>query len=253
MKRGLVCLSAAMLAALLAATSLESARKRPPRFFVTITGTQHWEWTLDRTDSRSCSIKSHGEQHETFGTSRPVKVIAPAPGKVEFQARSPRGWGRVVPLTGRETRVYRVLRPPSGDCRAAYLAPEYRSNCQGANSLDPRAGIALMRVRQTLALHMPVDVPWIPRRPSVCAVGLFDLRNFYETAVFGVRVYRPVRGGTFENRRAKTLRWAVSVRYCAGGWENDFEFRECDRPAPERSVLTGTLTASWSVTFRRTR
>lgn len=253
MNRAAVCLCATLLGALLAATSLESARMSPPRFFVTITGTQHWEWTLDRTDASTCSIKAHGEQHETFRTSRPVKVMAPAHGSVEFKALSARRWGRLVPLTGRETRVYRVLRPPTGDCRAHNLAPEYRSDCQGANSLDARAGIVLMRVRQTLALHMPVGVPWIPRRPSVCAVGLFDLRDFYMTAVFGVRVYRPVRGGTFENRRAKTLRWAVSTRYCAGGWENDLELRECNRRAPERSVLTGTLTTSWSVTLRRTR
>jgi hypothetical protein len=251
MKRSLVCLSAAILAALLSAASLESAQTARPRFFVTIKGTQHWDWTLDRTDS--CSIKAQGEQHETFGTARPVKVIAPSSYPPEFQALSPRGWGRLVSLTGRETRVYRVVRPPTGDCRPYNLAPEYRSDCQGANSLEPRAGVVLMKARRSLAVHVPVATPWIPRRPSVCAVGLFDLRNFYEFAVFGVRVYRPIRGGTVENRRAKTLRWNVSVRYCAGGRENDLELRECDRPAPPSSVLTGTMTTSWAVTLRRTR
>jgi hypothetical protein len=250
MKRALLCLSAAMFAALLTASSLQSAQTARPRFFVTIKGTQHWEWTLDRTGD--CSIKAHGDQHETFGTARPVKVMTPGPNAQhpEFQALSSRGWGRLVPLTGRETRVYRVLRPPSGDCRPVNLPPEYRSDCQGANSLDPQAGIVLMKVKQTVAPHMPVGVPWIPRRPSACPLDLFDLREYYITAVFGVRVYRPVRGGTFENRRTKTLRWGVSVRYCAGG---HLELRECHRPPPDRSALTGTLTASWSVTFRRTR
>jgi hypothetical protein len=252
MKRALLCLSATVFAALLTASSLQSAQTARPRFLVTIKGTQHWEWTLDRNDS--CSIKAQGEQRETFGTARPVKVIPPPTYNArtnEFQALSSRGWGRLVPLSGRETRVYRVLRPPTGDCRPHNLAPEYRSNCDGANALHPRAGVVLMRVRQTLALHVPVATTWIPRRPSACAVGLFDLRNFYTAAVFGLRVYRPVQGGTFENRRTKTLRWNVSVRYCAGGYENDFELRECDRPPPARSALTGTLTASWSATFRR--
>lgn len=251
MRRSVVCLSAAMLAALLTASSLQSAQTRRPRFLVTVSGSQHWEWTLDRTDE--CSVKGHGEQHETFGTSRPVKVIPPGTYPPEFQALSPRGWGRLVPLTGRETRVYRVLRPPSSGCRTHELDPVYRSDCEGANSLHPSAGIVLMKVKRSIALHVPVATTWIPRRPSVCAVGLFDLRNFYEMAVFGVRVYRPVKGGTFENRRAKTLRWDVSVRYCAGGYDFDLELRECDRPPPARSALTGTLTASWSVTFRRTR
>lgn len=250
MKRTVV-LCAVALVVLITATSLASAQTRRPRFLVTISGTQHWEWTLDRTGE--CSVKGHGEQHETFGTSRPVKVIAPSKYPPEFQALSSRGWGRVVPLRGRETRVYRVLRSPSSGCRPHELDPAYRSDCEGANALDPRAGVVLMKVKRSLALHVPVATPWIPRRPSVCGVGLFDLRDFYEAAVFGVRVYRLVRGGTFENRRAKTLRWDVSVRYCAGGYEFDLEFRECDRPPPDRSALTGTLTASWSVTFRRTR
>jgi hypothetical protein len=251
MRRSVICLSAAILAALLTASSLQSAQTRRPRFLVTISGTQHWEWTLDRTGE--CSVKGQGEQHQTFGTSRPVKVIAPARYPPEFQALSSRGWGRLVPLTGRETRVYRVLRPPSSGCRPHELDPAYRSDCDGANSLHPRAGIVLMKVRRSVALHMPVATTWIPRRPGVCDVRLFDLRNFYITSVFGVRLYRPVRGGTFENRRGKTLRWDVSVRYCAGGYEFDLELRECDRPPPDRSALTGTLTASWSVTFRRTR
>ena len=252
MTRKVLGLSAAVLAALLTATSLAAAQTRRPRFFVTITGTQSWNWTLEH--SGTCSFKGQGEQHESFGTSRPVEVIPPPARPTghhpEFQAFNGRSWGRVVPLRGRETRAYRVLRPLSPGCTED-LRREYANDCRGTNPLLPRAGIALMQVRQTVALHQPVDTPWIPRFPSVCDVRLFDIRNHYLTSVFGVLQYRPVRGGTFENRRAKTLRWSVSVRYCTRG--DDLDLRSCDRPPPARSTLTGELTASWTVTFRRTR
>lgn len=253
MTRKVLGLSAVVLAALLTATSLASAQTRRPRFFVTITGTQSYNWTLEY--SGTCAFKGHGEQRESFGTSRPVKVIPPPARPTgqhpEFQAFNGRGWGRIVPLRGRETRAYRVLRPPSPGCTD--LPSEYANSCSGANPLLPRAGVVLMRVRQTVALHMPVATPWIDRRPSVCDLRLFDIRNYYLTAVFGVLEYRPVRGGTFENRRAKTLRWTVSVRACVGGFEFELRFRSCDRPPPSRSALTGELTASWTVTFRRAR
>lgn len=255
-----LCLGAAVFGALLTATSVDSAQSRLPRFLVTISGTQHVEWTLEQTNPSSCSFKGQGEQTETFGTARPVKVIAP-PARTrsdrykEFQAFNGRGWGRVVPLQGREMRTYRVLRAPPGDC----VTPELRSDCRGTNRLVRGAGVALMRDRRKVALHVPVDTPWIARKPSVCDIRLFDLRNFYLSAVFGLREYKQVLGGTFENRRAKTLRVAFSARYCVDPSESsDIEIflgTSCRPPSPGRRgpVLTGNLRADWTVTFRRTR
>jgi hypothetical protein len=256
------CLTAAVLAALFAATSVESAQSRAPRFLVTITGTQHFEWTLEDSTAGSCSYKGHGEQSETFGTARPVKVIAP-PARIradrgkEFQAFNGRGWGRVVPLSGRETRSYRVLKAPAGECRG--VQPELRRDCQGTNPLLPRAGVAIIRDRRKVALHVPVATPWIARRPGVCDIRLFDLRNFYLAAVFGLLTYKAPQGGTFENRRARTLRVAFSARYCVDPSESsDFEIflkTTCPPPRAGRrgAILTGNLRADWTVTFRRTR
>jgi hypothetical protein len=250
-----------MVAVLCTATTVESAQSRAPRFLVTVSGTQHFEWTLEDASAGSCSYKGHGEQSETFGTSRPVKVIAPparlrADRFTEFQAFNGRGWGRVVPLTGRETRVYDVLRASTGEC--AGVSPELRRDCRGTNPLLPRAGVALIRDQRKVALHVPVDTPWIARQPSVCDIRLFDLRNFFLAAVFGVRIYRPVQGGTFDNPRAKALRVSFRARYCVDPSESsDFEIAldtTCPAPRPGQRgpVLTGELTASWTVTFRRT-
>ncbi len=258
--KSVLCLGAAALAALLAATSVDSAQPRAPRFLVTISGTQHFEWTLEQTNPSSCSFKAQGEQSETFGTSRPVKVIAP-PARIradrykEFQAFNGRGWGRVVPLQGTEMRTYQVLRAAAGDC----VPPELRSDCRGTNPLVRGAGVALMRDRRKVALHVPVATPWISRRPSVCDIRLFDLRNFFLSAVFGLNEYRAVLGGTFENRRAKTLRVAFSARYCVDpSQSSDFEIflaTSCRPPSPGRRgpVLTGNLRADWTATFKRTR
>ena len=261
MRRVVLCLCAAVFGALLAVASIESAQSRAPRFLATITGTQHFEWTL-QDSAGLCSYKGHGEQSETFGTSRPVKAIAP-PARIradrfkEFQAFNGRGWGRVVPLTGKETRNYQALLPPSGACPD--VRPEFRSNCRGTNPLVPRAGVAIIRDQRKVALHVPVDTPWIDRRPSVCDIRLFDLRNFFLSAVFGVRTYKLLQGGTIENRRAKTLRVAFSARYCVDPSESsDFEIAldtTCPAPRPGQRgpVLTGNLRADWTVTFRRTR
>jgi hypothetical protein len=254
-------MSVAVFVALLAATSVESAQSRAPRFLVTITGTQHFEWTLEDSTS-ACSYKAHGEQSETFGTARPVKVIAP-PARIradrykEFQAFNGRGWGRVVPLAGRETRVYDVLKAPTGQCQG--MRPELKTDCRGTNPLLPRAGVAIIRDRRQVALHVPVDTPWIERQPKVCDIRLFDLRNIFLAAVFGLRIYKPVSGGTFENSRAKTLRVSYSVRYCVDPSESsDFEIALDTTCPPPRAgqrgaVLTGNLRADWAVTFRRTR
>jgi hypothetical protein len=260
--RGLLCLGGLMVAALCTATTVDSAQSRAPRFLVTIAGTQHFDWTLEDKTSGLCAYKGHGEQSETFGTARPVKVIAP-PARIradrykEFQAFNGRGWGRVVPLAGRETRVYNVLKAPVGACEG--VGPELRRDCRGTNPLLPRAGVALIRDQRKVALHVPVDTPWIERQPSVCDIRLFDLRNFFLSAVFGVKIYRPVQGGTFDNPRVKILRVSYTVRYCVDPSESsDFEIAldtTCPAPRPGQRgpVLTGGLTASWTVTFRRTR
>ena len=254
-----LCLGAAVVAALLTATSVDSAQSRAPRFLVTISGTQHFEWTLEQTNPSSCSFKAQGEQSETFGTSRPVKVIAP-PAKdrsKEFQAFNGRGWGRTVPLAGRETRVYRVLKAATGECEG--MRPELTRDCRGTNPLLPRAGVAIKRDRRKVALHVPVDTPWIERQPKVCDLRLFDLRNIYLTAVFGMGIYKPLLGGTIDNRHARTLRVAFGVRYCVDPSEsNEVEMSfdtTCPAPSSGRRgpFLTGELRADWTVTFRRTR
>lgn len=260
MTRGVVCLCAALCGALLTATSTMTAAPRAHRFFVTIAGTQHFEWTLEGVGG--CSFRSRGEQSERFGTARPVKVMAPPRGGgdrniTEFRAFSRGAWRRVVPLVGTETREHRVLQPASGECQPH---PAYKSDCRGTNQLVPGAGVAIIRSAtrpNTIVLHVPVDTPWIARRPSVCGLPVFDLRSFYVMAVFGVHVSRPVQGGTFENRRAKTLRATVSVRYCVDSSESSdvevFFKTKCESPRPRGFVLSGHLSANWTLTFRRTR
>lgn len=252
------CLGGAVLLALAAAAGTESAATKAPRFLVTISGTQHVDWTLEQVSPRPCTFKGHGDQSETFRTSRPVKLIAPTVGPVgtrEFRALVRGSWKRVVPLVGAEHRSYSVLQAPSPDCRG--IPGEFRTSCSGTNSLLSGAGIVLMRVRRQIALHVPVDTPWIQRRPAACDIRLFDLRNFYEAAVFGTHVYRPVTGGSFENRRAKTLRSTINVRYCidpSGSSDVDLVLKTSCGPGRQSGlVLSGQVDAAWTITFRRTR
>jgi hypothetical protein len=252
------CLSGAVLLALAAAAGTQSAGAKAPRFLVTIAGTQHVEWTIEQVSPRPCTFKGHGEQSESFRTSRAVKVIAPTAGPAgtrEFRALVRGAWRRVVPLAGAEKRSYQVVETPSPECRG--IPTDFRTSCSGTNPLVPGAGVALMRVRRQIALHVPVDTPWIQRRPATCDIRLFDLRNFYEAAVFGTHVYKPVLGGTFENRRAKTLRTTIKVHYCIDPSESsdiDIVFEtSCGAPRAAGIVLSGALDAAWTITFRRTR
>jgi hypothetical protein len=258
MKLFSACLCGAVLLALTAASGTQSAAAKAPRFLVTITGTQHVEWTIEQVSPRPCTFKGHGEQSESFRTSRPVKVIAPTAGPSgtrEFRALARGAWRRVVPLSGAENRSYQVVQAPSPECRG--IPTEFRTSCSGTNPLLPGAGVVLMRVRRQVALHVPVDTPWIQRRPAACDIRLFDLRNFYEAAVFGTHVYKPVTGGTFENRRAKTLRTNVSVRYCIDPSDSsdvDLVLKtSCGPPRGAGIVVSGQLDAAWTITFRRTR
>jgi hypothetical protein len=251
------CLCGAVLLSLAAVSGMQSAATKAPRFLATITGTQHVEWTLEQVSPRPCTFKGHGEQAESFRTSRPVKVTAPTAGPAgsrEFRALVRRAWRRVVPLTGAEHRTYQVVEAPSPDCRG--IPTEFRTSCSGTNPLVAGAGVVLMRVRRQIALHVPVDTPWIQRRPATCDIRLFDLRNFYEAAVFGTHVYRPVTGGTFESR-AKTLRAKIDVHYCIDPAESsDFELvlkTSCGQPRGAGLVLSGRLDASWTITLRRVR
>jgi hypothetical protein len=252
------CLTGSLLLMLTAAASTISATRPAPRFLVTITGSQQVAWTIEQAGPRPCTFKGNGEQSETFRTSKPVKVIAPTAGPAgtrEFRALVRGAWRRVVPLAGAETRSYRVAEVPSPDCRG--VPAEFRTSCSGTNPLLGGAGVALMRVRRQIALHVPVDTPWIQRRPATCDIRLFDLRNFYEAAVFGTHVYKPVTGGTFENRRSKTLRATIKVHYCIDPSESsnvDLVFKtSCGPPRGAGIVLSGALDAAWTITFRRTR
>jgi len=254
MKRAAAGLVAVVAGMLLTAISVDAAATRPPRFLVTIAGTQRFEWTLVRADAGICAFRGRGEQSERFGTSRPVRVIARS-GSRALQVFSRGAWRRVVPLAGRETRAYRVVQAPSGPCPG--LKPEFTSDCRGTNPLLPRAGVTLLRSGRRVALHVPAHTPWIERTPSVCDIRLFDLRTFFLSAVFGLRTYRPVRGGTFENRRARTLRYAVRADLCVDpsmSTDDDIVLaRTCGPPGAGRRgpILTGTLTAQWTVSFRR--
>jgi hypothetical protein len=258
MHRVVPCLVALAAAALLTASSVQTAPARLPRFLATVTGTQHFAWTLEQSDLQ-CSFQGKGMQDETFGTARPVKVIAARgkAGSYEFQAFSRGAWRRIVPLAGRETRSYDVVQRPTGACGG--LRSELRNDCRGSNPLLSGAGIVLMRLGQKIALHVPVDTPWIERRPGTCDIRVFDLRNFFLSAVFGLRTYKPIRGGTFENRRAKTLRASIVARYCVDPAESsDIDIvlaSTCGAPEPGRRGpgLSGTLTTTWSITLRRSR
>ena len=252
------CLCGVVLLALAAAAGTESAATKAPRFLVAIAGTQHVDWTLEQVSPRPCTFKGHGEQSETFRTSRAVKVIAPTAGPAgtrEFRALVRGSWKRTVPLGGAEHRSYSVVQAPSPECRG--IPTEFRTSCSGTNPLLSGAGVVLMRVRRQIALHVPVDTPWIQRRPATCDIRLFDLRNFYEAAVFGTHVYRPVTGGTFENRRAKTLRSSISVRYCIDPAESsdvDLVLKTSCGPGRQSGLLlSGQLDAAWTITLRRSR
>ncbi len=124
---GLVVVAAA---ALVAASSVESAPARMPRFLATVTGTQHFAWTLEQSDLQ-CSFQGKGVQDETFRTARPVKVIAPRgkAGSYEFQAFSRGGCGASF-------RSPAARRATTKSCRGrrAHAAPWESSS--GATAVD---------------------------------------------------------------------------------------------------------------------
>jgi hypothetical protein len=272
MRRALALTIAALSGALLTAPVAESAAK--PRFTVSIEGTQRFEWSIDATrDSRGgavpCGYKGSGRQVIPFRTARPVTVLVPKGEGLTygyagqpFLPAAPGKRQRLIPLVGQETREYEALQaPPAGTCAtAAAEERKYFRDCRGTNPFLPNAGVVVMRYRRTMRhkhqamMYAPVDVLLFPRKPDECDLRLFDLRNYLITQLVTMR-YLPLTGGNFERRATTVVQAARSSRHCVDPFgSNAFQasFQTCDRPARPGPV-TGEMTVTWKVTFRRAR
>jgi hypothetical protein len=285
MKRALVLIFATLATALVAAAAAEGARK--PRFTVSIEGTQRFEWSIDATrDSRGgpvpCGFKGSGRQVVTFRTARPVAVLVPKGegstytyGGQPFLPAAPGKRGRLIPLVGEESRTYRALQaPPAASCQnERQEARKYFTDCSGTNRFLPNAGVVVMRYkrpagvsqtvlaragwkpreREKAMVYAPVDVLLFDRRPNQCDLLLFDLRNALISQLVTVGEYRTLTGGAFEQRRTRVVRSTGLVRWCVDPFgSNEFgaDFQSCDRPR-RAGWVTGEITASWKLTFRR--
>jgi hypothetical protein len=272
MKRALVLIFATLATALVAAAAAEGARK--PRFTVSIEGTQRFEWSIDATrDSRGgavpCGYKGSGRQVVTFRTARPVTVVVPKGIGMTytylgqpFLPAAPGKRGRLIPLVGQESRDYRALQaPPAGSCSAVPQEERnYFRDCSGTNPFLPNAGVVVMRYRRTMRhkhtamMYSPVDVLLFPRKPAACDLRLFDLRNFLITQLITIQ-YLPLTGGNFERRATTVVRAAGSARNCVDPFGSDAyqaDLQKCGQPVRPGPV-TGEITTSWKLTFRRAR
>jgi hypothetical protein len=284
MRRPLV-LAAAALAALTAAPLGEGARR--PIFTVSIEGTQQFEWTLDATrnaggQSVPCGYKGTGRQVITFRTARPVSVVAPKGegstytyGGQPFLPVAPGKRARLIPLVGEESRTYRALQtPPAASCQnERQEVRKYFTDCSGTNPFLPNAGVVVMRYkrpagvsqsvlgragwkpgeREKAMMYAPVDVLLFARRPNQCDLLLFDLRNSLISQLITVGQYRTLTSGAFERRRTRVARSTGFVRACVdpfGSTESEVGIQSCDRPR-RPGFVTGEITASWKLTFRR--
>jgi hypothetical protein len=285
MSRGWVLAFVPLVAALLAAPAAESARKL--RFTVSIEGTQRFEWVIEGgRDARGrpgpCAFRGSGRQVITFRTARPVTVLVPKGEGLTYtyggQPFLPVATGkRLIPLVGQESREYHALQPPNlGACPMFESeSPGYGRDCRGTNPFLPNAGVVVMRYRRpsgvrqdVLAragwkpgqrhkamMYAPVDVLLVARQLKECDLLLFDLRNYLISQLVTVGAYEPLTGGDFERRATKVVQSAGSVRLCVDPFGSDAaraDLQKCGgstRPGP----LTGEMTATWKLTFRRVR
>jgi hypothetical protein len=287
MRRGFVLAAATLVGGLLAAPTVESAPR--PRFTVSIEGTQRFEWTLDATrDSRGgpvpCGYRGSGRQVITFRTARPVAVVVPKGegstytyGGQPFFPVAPGPRKRLIPLVGQESRTYQALQAPAaGTCQNVPREQrKYFTDCGGTNPFLPNAGVVVMRYkrprghsqsvlaragwkpgeREKAMMYAPVDVLLFERQPAQCGLLLFDVRNTYISQLLTVGQYRTLAGAPFERRRTNVLHSSGVVRGCVdpfGSTETGAVFQSCDRPMRPGSV-TGEITTTWKLTFRRAR
>jgi hypothetical protein len=146
-----------VLILLVAASAAAAApAKRPPRFAVTITGRQTFEWTID--SPAPCAFKGHGTQAIDFASRPGITAYATEnssppgapPGKEFHLAVAGKVGPRVLPLTGTEKRNYESLAPPPPANCLIGIGRKYGESCQGTNSFNPAAGVVLLRNRQKL-------------------------------------------------------------------------------------------------------
>jgi hypothetical protein len=270
--RRLLAVATAAVGALAVVPLGESARK--PMFTVSIEGTQRFQWTLDATRNARgqtvpCGYKGNGQQVVTFHTPRPITVRVPEGrgttytyGGQPFLPVSSRG--RLIPLTGEESREYQALQAPApGACEGEFISAEerkYFTSCRGTNPFLPNAGVVVMRYRPTprhrhkAMMYAPVDATLFPRRPATCDLRLFDLRNYLISQLMTIK-YLPLSGGNFERRATTVVRAAGSQHGCVDPFGSDASraaLQSCGaRTRPGQ--LTGELTANWTLTFRRVR
>lgn len=181
-----------LLALSLAASVAAPAKTVPPRFALSIHGTQRFEWAIDGgldeiSGSAACAFKGRGVQTIEFATPPglivvPTEIWSPsgAPGGKEFRALLGGKQRRLLPLAGKESRDYQALVAPQVTACPLFrgLAERgYGKSCQGANPFKAGSGVVLIRNGERLELHTPVDVLLYDRRPAACDLRLFDLRN----------------------------------------------------------------------------
>jgi hypothetical protein len=267
---------AAFLGILLAASAVESAGK--PRFTVSIEGTQRFEWTIEggrdaRRRPGPCSFTGSGRQVITFRTPRPVTVLVPPGqglsggygGDPFLNAATRR---RLIPIVGQEHRDYRALQPPNLHSCSNFDGPYpgYGRDCNGTNPFLSKASVVALRYnpirynpkrlsKQRAMIYVPVDVLLFERKPKVCDLRLFDLRNYLSSQLITIGDYVPLQGGRFEQRATKLVRGAGRLKLCVdpfGSSPANADFQSCSRPQ-RPGELTGEITANWKLTFRRAR
>jgi hypothetical protein len=270
MKRS-ITFAAAVLLALAGARAGAAAPK--PVFTVSIEGTQRFDWTIDATHAGGrpvpCGYRGTGRQVITFRTARPVAVRVPAgTGSTYTYGGQPflpvSSGGRLIPLTGEESREYQVLQASSASaCQGEYVPPgerAYFTSCRGTNPFLPRAGVVVMRYRPTprhrhkTMMYVPVDALLFARTPQTCDLRLFDLRNYLLSQLNTIK-YIPLAGGNFERRATSVVTATGSEHHCVDPFGSD-SHRAALGPCGRRTrpgQLTGEMTTTWKLTFRRVR
>ena len=248
----------ALLIVALGGATVASAAARAPRFVLTIDGTQHFDWTLEGEIEGGCTVKSHGVQTLKFRAPA-TRVIATK----NYVTAGPGGYQIVrvggktlIPLTGMETREYTVETASAVGCTAK--SREFTQNCQGTNPFFPAAGAALVWAGPAVEMHVPTQTLLYERRPKTCDLRLFDLRNAAISQLISYGRRAPLKGGAVYGR-GRLLTAAGKLRYCVDPSRSDtfgVSLDECSKigPAPTRGVaITGSISADWKITLRRSR